>query len=117
MTTKPMYGYNGPKAWIIYQGGSHIIVCESPGTHMQYDSRGVSNAGSCSLWNGDGTCPAQLLREAAPDLLAACRDAAAQSHHPSCRASRGRDIGNRCQCFVGKARAAIAKAEGKAVRP
>lgn len=36
------------------------------------------------------------------------KDAIKQSHHQACQASRGRDIGDRCNCFIGKLRKSLA---------
>lgn len=48
------------------------------------------------------------LIEAAPDLLAACEWAARSNHHPKCPVALAKS--NHCECHVGAACAAIAKA-------
>ena len=64
----------------------------------------------CACWNAcEGINP-----EAVPDLLEACKHAAASCHHPACKCS-GEYSANPeqyCTCHVQKARAALAKAGG-----
>ena len=55
------------------------------------------------------------LRAENAELVAACQLAAMSSHHPRCKCRAAKyDITNRCDCHVGKARAALAKAGGGA---
>ena len=51
----------------------------------------------------------QRLLRAAPELLEACLWATQQSHHLDCRIRK--NSAGKCDCFIGAARHAIAKAE------
>jgi hypothetical protein len=59
------------------------------------------------------------LIAAAPDLLEACKAAERSPHHPACPIATGKGqttiTHDDCTCHVGKARVAIAKAEGQEV--
>lgn len=68
-----------------------------------------------SFMNGlENEANARLIASA-PDLLEACRHAAQSIHHPACKCKE--DYAGQperyCTCHVQKARAAVARAEGR----
>jgi hypothetical protein len=80
----------------------YVDGCRHPGSDEEFIASEEANANAA-------------LIAAAPDMYEALRHAASSYHHPKCKA-KGDYAGNPelyCTCHVQKARAALAKAEGR----